>query len=137
MMGLFENQRAKTIFVQINDHKMSRQSISMFRDQRFQARPFLMSFLDINANQDYSTGRLLQTINEFPEILVLRQQGATFNKGVLQNFVIGDACLSFNHINDIVTISPETGDDAGITALIGKKFHFFTIYPKAISSSAR
>jgi len=135
--GLLKNQRAKTILVQINDHKMSRQSISMFRDQRFQSRPFLMSFLDINANQDYSTGRLLQTINEFPEILVLRQQDATFNKGVLQNFIIRDACLSFKHISDIVTISPEAGDDAGIAALIGKKFHFFTIYPKAISSSAR
>lgn len=95
----------------------------MFRDQRFQSRPFLMSFLDINANQNYSTGRLLQTINEFPEILVLRQQDATFNKGVLQNFIIGYACLSFKHISDIVTISPEAGDDAGIAALIGKKFH--------------
>jgi len=109
----------------------------MFRDQRFQARPFLMSFLDINANQNYSTGGLLQTRNEFREILVLRQQEAAFNKGVLQNFIIRDACLSFKHISDIVTISPEAGDDAGIAALISKKFHFFTIYPKAISSSAR
>ena len=109
----------------------------MFLDQRFQARPFLTSFLDINANQNYSTGRLLQTINEFPEILVLRQQDATVNKGVLQNFIIRDACLSFKHISDIVTISPEAGDDAGIAALIGKKFHFFITYPKAICSSAR
>ena len=109
----------------------------MFLDQRFQARPFLTSFLDINANQNYSTGRLLQTINEFPEILVLRQQDATVNKGVLQNFIIRDACLSFKYISDIVTISPEAGDDAGIAALIGKKFHFFITYPKAICSSAR
>ena len=96
-----------------------------------------MSFLDINADQNDSIGRLLQTINEFPEILVLRQQDTTFNKGVLQNFLIRDACLSFKHISDIVTICPEAGDNAGIATLIGKKFHFFTIYPKAICSSAR
>jgi len=45
--GLLKNQRAKTIFVQINHNKISRQSISMFRDQRFQSWPFPMSFLDI------------------------------------------------------------------------------------------
>ena len=41
------------------------------------------------------------------------------------------------HISDIMAISPEAGDDAGIATLIGKKFHVFTIYPKAICSSAR
>lgn len=96
-----------------------------------------MSFLDINANQNNSVGGLLQPINEFPEILVLRQQDAAFNKGVLQNFIIRDACLSFKHVSNIVTISPKSGDDPGIAALIGKKFHIFTIYPKAICSSAR
>lgn len=96
-----------------------------------------MSFPDISANQNYSTGRLIQTINEFPEILVLRQQDATFNKGGLQNFIIRDACLSFKQISDVVTVSPEAGNDAGIAALLGKKSHCFTIYPKAISSSAR
>ncbi len=131
---LLKDQRAKTIFVQINHHKMSRQAISMFGDQRFQSRPFLSSFLDVDANQYYSTSRLLQTINEFSEILILRQQDTIFNKGVLQNFIIGDACLSFKHISDIVTISPEAGDDAGIAALIGKEFHFFTIYPNLSES---
>jgi len=78
--GLFKNQRAKSKFVQIDYDKMSRQSISIFRDQRFRARPFPMSFLNINTNQNHSAGRLLQPINEFPEILVLRQQDATFHK---------------------------------------------------------
>jgi hypothetical protein len=96
-----------------------------------------MSFLDINANQNYSIGRLLQAINEFPEILVLRQQDTTFNKGVLQNFLIRDTRLPFQHMSDIVTICPEAGDNPGIATLIGKKIHFFTIYPKAICSSAR
>jgi hypothetical protein len=59
------------------------------------------------------------------------------SKGGLQYFIIGYACQSFRHISDIVTISPEVGDDARIAAFIGKKFHFFTIYPKAICSSAR
>ncbi len=85
-----------------------------------------MSFPDINANQNNSTGRFLQTINEFSEILVLRQQDALFNKGVLQNFIIRYACLSFEHIRDIVTICPETGDNSGIATLIGKKFHSST-----------
>jgi hypothetical protein len=65
-------------------------------------------------------------------VSVLRQQDATFNKGFLQNFIIRDVCLSFKHISDIVTISPEAGDDAGIATLIGKQSHFFTAYPKAI-----
>ena len=32
---------------------------------------------------------------------------------------------------------PETGHDARVAAFIGKKFHRFTRYPKAICSSAR
>ena len=109
----------------------------MFRDQCVHPRPFPVSLADVDANQNHSVGELHQTINELPEILVLRQQDASFRKGGLQDFIIRDACLSFRHIGDIVAGSPETGHDARVAALIGKKFHGFTRYPKAICSSAR
>jgi hypothetical protein len=106
---------------------MSRQSVSVLCDEGFQAWPFFVSFLNINANQNYSTGRLFQTIDELPEIFVLRQQDAPFNKGILQNFPIRGACLSFKHINDIVTVCPEAGNDAGIATLIGKNSLFYRL----------
>lgn len=109
----------------------------MLRDQRFHARPFSVSLSYINANQNHSQGWFLQTVNEFTEILVFRQQNATFRKGNLQDFIVGDAGPSFRHINDVVTGSPKAGYNARVAALIGKKFHGFTRYPKAICSSAR
>jgi len=92
----------------------------MLSDQRFHARPFSVSVQDVDADQNHAIGGFLQTVNELPEILVLRQQDATFAKGGLQDFIIGDACLLFEHVGDIVAGSPETGHDARITALIGK-----------------
>lgn len=96
-----------------------------------------MSLPDVYADQNHAVGRFFQSVNELSEILVLRQQDAAFTKGSLQDFIIGDACLLFGHIEDIVTGRPETGHDARVTALIGKKFHVSTRYPKAICSSAR
>ena len=109
----------------------------MLRDQRFHARPFFVSIPDVDSNQNHSVCGLFQTINELAEILVLRQQDATFRKGGLQDFIIRDARLSFRYVGDVVAGDPETGHDACVAALIGKKFHEFTRYRKAICSSAR
>jgi len=109
----------------------------MLSEQSFQARPFSLSFLYVDADQNHPISRLFQTISELPKILVLRQQDASFRKGHLQDLIVGDARLSFRHINDVVTGSPKTGHDPRIATLVGKEFHGFTRYPKAICSSAR
>ena len=91
---------------------------------------------DVDADQNHAIGGSSDG-KRAPRNPCPPSAGCDLRKGGLQDFIVGDACLLFRHIKDVVTGSPKTGHNARVAALIGKESHGFTRYPKAICSSAR